>query len=139
MTRHFTRWTGETVTEAMLLIEVARCWRDARDAGVRVQPRLSRLLSSRNLAMLAPVFDSLLRFFEQALGRSVATGWHTAISEDEHLLLNLVQDNGRWPAALPCPPAYVDALRRAIGSARIMLTMAMGRRQGLTVPTQISA
>lgn len=126
MTRHFMPGADDKPGQAMLLIEAARCWRDARDAGLLVQPRLSRLLSPQGLAVLAPVFDSLLRFLELALGRRVLTGWHASISADEHLLLNLLEDRSRWQGPPGCPPSHAAALQRAVDATRIMLAMAIG-------------
>ncbi len=110
------------------VMAAARCWRAARDCGAPVQQRLHALLSGRNRDMLAPVFDSLLTFYEAALGRKIATG-REAPSPDECLLLGLLNEAKPWLARTGCAEGLAAALDCAIRSARIMI--ALSERENL--------
>ncbi len=41
--------------------------------------------------MLPPVLDSLMSFFERALGRPITVGVNASMSDDEDLLISVVQ------------------------------------------------
>lgn len=107
-------------------IEVVRCWREARDEGVPVQPHLFAMLSDKDCGILAPVFDSLLHFFERTLRRPLRTGLDQNLSDDEALLLGRLDEAehkfvGCWQA---------DGTERIFGvaliSTRIMLDKVLG-------------
>jgi hypothetical protein len=126
VTRHFPPpTTSDTTAPAAILIDAARCWREACDAGDPIQPCLSRTLAAHDCAMLAPVLDSLCLFYESALGRPMAVGHALALSEDEHLLLGLV-DGSRPRACLGCAQAAAHTLDCALCSTRIMLALTLG-------------
>lgn len=110
-----------------LVTAAARCWRAAHDRGEPVQPRLHALLSRHDCGLLAPVFDSLMTLYEAALGRPVAVGGTAGLSEDEHLLLGLMDGSRPRRACLDCPQGAASALDCAICSTRIMMTLTMGR------------
>lgn len=126
MTRHFAPADVEpsianTVANAVL-IDAARCWRNARDHGQSVQPCLAGVLDAHGCAMLAPVLDSLIRFYEAALGRSVVVGAMAALSPDEQQLVGLVE--GSCPRdRLGCAPGVGRRFDCALCSARIMLAL----------------
>jgi hypothetical protein len=126
MTRHFIPPPRKATVSAAILIDAARCWREARDNGRRVQPCLARTLAGHDCAMLAPVLDSLIHFYESALGRPIVVGDALTLSEDEHLLLGLV--DGLHPHdCLGCTEARTRALDCALCSTRIMLALTLGR------------
>ncbi|EQB02876.1 hypothetical protein [Sphingobium baderi] len=62
MTRHFPPPSHDAIAVPAMLIAAARCWREARDNRQPVQPGLFSLLSREGHDMLAPVFDSFLRW-----------------------------------------------------------------------------
>ena len=93
-----------------LIIEAFRCWRRARLAGLAAAPRLYRLLAPSRRPMLAPTLDSLMRLFEDSLGRPPALGT-TGLSADEALLLDLLD------TAADIATPFGSALR----STRVML------------------
>lgn len=124
MTRHFSPASREATAPAAILINAARCWREARDGGHSIQPCLSRTLAAHDCTMLAPVLDSLIRFYEAALDRSITVGAAMALSEDEHLLLGLL-DGSRPRACIACPEGAATALDCALCSTRIMMALAM--------------
>ena len=121
MTRHFSPPAGADDTSA-LLIEVARCWREARDLGRPVQPSLFAMLSRTGRGMLAPVFDSLMTPAETMFGRPLATGDGPDVSEDEHQLIGLllgkeVRSRGTGPvAALDCAIESTHIMLRITGT-----------------------
>jgi hypothetical protein len=125
MTRHFPSPAPEGTAVPAILIDTARCWREAHDTGQPVQPCLSRILAVHDCAMLAPVLDSLCLFFEAALGRPMAMGEALTLSDDEHLLLGLV-DGSRPRRCLNCPKGVGATLDCALCSTRIMLALTLG-------------
>lgn len=120
MTRHFAPPPRETMPLASILIDAARCWREARDAGHPIQPRLSRMLILHDCTILAPVLDSLIRFYEIVLGRPISTGRSIMLSEDERLLLALIDGSQHRKST----DGMVTAFACALGSTRIMMMMA---------------
>lgn len=131
MSRHFSPPPLEATAVSAILADAARCWRAARDSGRSVQPCLARALDTHDCAMLAPVFDSLCRFYEAALGRPLRPGSSSDLSEDEDLLLGLL--DGRTPRrCLDCPGHVGAALDCALCSTRIMLALTVGQPDGRT-------
>ena len=127
MTRHFSPPAPEATAAPAILIDAARCWREARDTGQAVQPCLYRTLSFHDVEMLAPVFDSLMTLCEAALGRPIAIGEASTLSEDEHLLLGLLDGSRPRRACLHCPESAATALDCAICSTRIMMGLALSQ------------
>jgi hypothetical protein len=126
MTRHFSPPASEATAVSAILIDAARCWRDARDSGRSVQPCLSKALTAHDCEMLAPVLDSLCLFYEAALGRPMTIGEALALSDDEHMLLGLV-DGSKPRQCLNCPKGAATALDCALCSTRIMLALSLGQ------------
>lgn len=107
-----------------MLIEVARCWSKALKSGTSAQPCLYRVLSPHNIQILAPVLDSLLRFYERALGRSLAVGSAANLTSDEAQLLGFMDGSIKRNAFIICSTEAASGLDRAISSARIMMHLA---------------
>lgn len=105
-----------------IILAAARCWREARDLGLPVQPRLARALAAGNRVILAPVLDSLLFFYEAALGRPFRSG-STAPSEDELVLVSLLEGSDPKPCIV-CEARAAEALCCAVCSTRVMMTLA---------------
>lgn len=124
MTLHVSPPHGDTISPQGILVDVTRCWRQARDSGNPVQPSLFDLLA-RSGDMLAPVFDSLLTLYEAALGRPVATGQAAALSEDETRLLGLMDGSRPLRSCIDCEDGPASALQCAICSTRIMIGLAV--------------
>lgn len=122
MTRHFSPPAPEETAVPAMLVAAARCWRAARDSGEPIQPALARTLNAHGCTMLAPVLDSLCLFVEAALGRPMTVGAAQRLSEDEYLLLGLMDESEPSPA---CPDAkgMSRVIACAIRSARIMIAM----------------
>ncbi|WP_380926276.1 hypothetical protein [Sphingomonas leidyi] len=75
-----------------LLLDAARCWRRARDAGPRVQPTLYAQLERHGCGIMAPVFDGLFIATEAGLGRPLELGadGEATITSDEIALLTVL-------------------------------------------------
>lgn len=104
-----------------LVTAAARCWRTARDTGGRAQQRLHALLAPLDCEMLAPAFDSLMTLYERALGRRVVVGEARALSEDESLLLGLLDGSVSHDHRISCAEGPARALKCAICSIRMMI------------------
>ena len=76
--------------------------------------------------MLAPVLDSLCLFYEAALGRPMTVGEALTLSDDEHLLLGLV-DGSKPCQCLTCAQDVGATLACALCSTRIMLALTLGQ------------
>lgn len=104
-----------------LITRSLRCWRLARDKGQAIQPQLSKLLEAQESAILAPVLDSLFRFYEAALGRPLSVGDRDGASADERLLLQAI-DRPEICDRLRCGRGVAQGLKCALCSTRIMLS-----------------
>ena len=113
---------GHGLASSQTLVDVARCWRAARDQGGPVQPRLFQLLAKSG-DMLAPVFDSLLTLYEAVLGRPVEVGHAQSLSQDERHLVDLMCGTQRLSHAGDGASAAC-ALECAICSTRLMIDRA---------------
>lgn len=82
----------ERTSREALMIEAARCWRRARNAGVAAMPKLYALMYSKGWPMLAPAFDSLMRLIEDSLNRPFEIGRLAEVSADERLLAAMLQE-----------------------------------------------
>lgn len=122
MTRHFSPPAAEETAVPAMLVAAVRCWRAARDSGQPIQPALARTLDAHGCTMLAPVLDSLCLFVEAALGRPMTVGIAQRLSEDEHLLLGLMDGSEPAPAC-PDTEGMARVIDCAIHSARIMIAM----------------
>lgn len=114
-------------TSFPLLVEAVRCWRRSRDIGRAVQPSLAALLARHGHEMLAPVLDSLIYFYEAALGRRLSVGDPQDISGDERLLLSLIEKPASRAARLNCPAQLARTFDLAIQSTLIMLRIPVSR------------
>ena len=122
MTRHFPPPSHDASIMPAMLIEAARCWRDARDNRRPVQPSLFAMLSRYGHGMLAPVFDSLMTLAEGVSGKRIATGIGPTLSEDEHRLLALLDGAGLSPGN----SGLAVSLCCAVKSLRILLARPIG-------------
>jgi hypothetical protein len=125
MTGQFSLPEIESSNSATVLVDAMRSWRKARDGRHAVQPCLSRALEPHGCTMLSPVLDSLISFYEAALGHTITIGEGMALSEDELRLLDLVE--GAIPrACIDCPEGAANALACALCSTRIMFALTLG-------------
>lgn len=122
MTRHHTPPAQDANEMPAILIEAARCWREARDSSRPVQPSLFAMLSRHGHGMLAPVFDSIMTLAEGVFGKRIATGSGSTLSEDEYRLLDLFEGSGSRAGG----GGLATALQCAVGSLRILLTRTLG-------------
>jgi len=114
------------------IIDSARNWRIARDAGDPVQPSLYRRLERFGAGLLAPVFDSVMTLFEAGFRRRFRAGGllDIGLSRDEHHLLALLEGaDARTIERFD--PSLASTMRIALSSARIMLLSVIGEVIGV--------
>lgn len=104
-----------------IVVEAARRWREARDGAFPVQPHLFATLADKGCGILAPVFDSLLTFFEVTLRRPLRTGFGRRLSDDEILLLDLLDEERHERERPVLTGGTGQAFETALVSTRIML------------------
>lgn len=114
------------------IIDSARHWRIARDAGDPVQPSLYRRLERFGAGLLAPVFDSVMSLFEAGFRRDFRAGnlLDIGFSRDEHHLVALLEGADTTAFEL-FDPSLASAMRVALRSARIMLLSVIGEVIGV--------
>ncbi len=117
MTRKTSPLARSSILTPAMLIAAVRCWREARDNGKSVQPRLFALLTQHGHDMLAPVIDSVMTLAESMAGRRIRTGDGPALSDDEHRLIGLLEGK----EVLPGKGGLAASLNCAVQSLRIML------------------
>lgn len=118
-----------------LVVDAARCWREARDHGRAVLPILFARLELRRAGFLAPAIDALLAMLEAWSGRRFRAGNPAAadLTDDEHWLLNLL-DKSPAPSPLHAArPGLTAPLHVAVRSTRLIIRSVLG--QDVTVPT----
>lgn len=103
---------------ASLVVAAVRSWHEARRRELPVQQHIYQTLAPHDCGMLAPVLDSLIRFFETTRHRPLSVGSADALTPDEQTLVEILQgtdDNA--------PPLASDGslFRDAVWSARIMI------------------
>lgn len=115
------------------VVDGARCWRLARDAGDSVQPTLYKRLERWGAGLLAPVIDSVMSLFESGFGRRFQAGSlsEPRFTHDEHYLLALLED-GDATAIDRFEPSIASTMRIALRSARIMLLSVIGDMGGIS-------
>jgi len=114
------------------IIDSARNWRIARDAGDPVQPSLYRRLERFGAGLLAPVLDSVMALFEAGFRRRFRAGspMDSGFSRDECDLLALLE--GADASAIGrFDPSLASTMRIALNSARIMLSSVIGEVIGV--------
>jgi len=126
MTRHFPPPDPIVVTHHMMVIEAARCWRNAKDRGQSIQPCLYRILVPYDCVMLAPVFDSLMTLCESALSRRITIGEALSLSDDEQMLIALLDGSKLCDTSINCAKDAATIFNCAICSTRIMMSLAWG-------------
>lgn len=117
----------DPIALASVVTHSMRCWREACDTSLAVQPHLAGMLAVNACAVLAPVLDSLFCFYEAALERPLAVGNAGTLSADERLLVELIDSPDLCRARMGCAPDAVVGLTCALCSARVMLSLALNK------------
>ncbi len=130
MTYAFPRPNGESFTPPSMIIDAIRCWRSAHDDKRPIQPALFAKLSEYRCGIIAPAFDSVMRFYEACSGRQIRVGGpnHATLSVDEHELLDLLDEPTRLNEAIGGVYKKLDllpAMRIALRSTRLMMNQAL--------------
>ena len=116
-----TRGLLQTAGAAHLLVDAARSWGRAREAGQPVQPCVFKALCVHDCGLAAPAVDSLMTLCEAALQRRLALGASTARSDDERLLVALMQGASARDACIDCPGGLGVALDSAVDAVQTIL------------------
>jgi hypothetical protein len=117
----FARPDGSAIAGSAIILDAARCWRQARDSGQPVLPCLTAILHDHGGGMLAPCLDSLMALAEAVLGRPLRVGHAHEVSADEHLLLDWFAGAEPAEAPIACGEGLAAALDCAVRSTRILL------------------
>jgi len=80
--------------------------------------------------MLAPVFDSLMTLCESAFGRRITVGEAQSLSDDEQMLLALLDGSKLYRGCINCPKNAATILYGAICSTRILIGLEWGHHLG---------
>lgn len=121
------------------IIDSARNWRIARDAGDPVQPSLYKRLERLGAGLLAPVLDSVMTLFEAGFRRRFRAGdpSDAGFTRDEYHLLALLEGKDA-ASSEPFDPSLAGTMRIALRSARIMLFSVIGEAVGIPSATPSS-
>ena len=112
-----------------LFLDAMRCWGAARWAGQPTLVRLHARLGRHGWAQLLPAIDSLLDLSEAMLGRRLRLGRGPALSDDENMLINLLQGRPIAPIVHQCSNAVACAFCSAVRSMQILMDMELGRTE----------
>jgi hypothetical protein len=126
---------GQGIASTILVLRAARIWRAARDARQPVQPSIFATLRRYGCGVLAPVFDSLMTLCEAALGRRLHVGSGGTMSDDEHLLLDLLKTPNRVRTRMSCDDGPAAAFNCALRSTRVMIALALDHRPAVSLST----
>ncbi|MBO9723104.1 MAG: hypothetical protein J7530_01890 [Novosphingobium sp.] len=134
MTFHFPAPSGPPATlPPSVLVDMVRCWTQARREGHLTQPRLANRLDLFDCAVLAPVFDSFCLLLESALDRPFRMGEARHLSSDERLMLTLLEGPELRTVTLPCDRTRGALLDLAIRSTRIMIALTLRQARKVKV------
>lgn len=122
----------EPFTPGAVIVDAARCWRDAMDRQRPVLPTLFARLEIGGAGFLAPAIAALLQIHEAWSGRRFGAGEHAALTltEDERDLLGLLEAAAPPAASSPSRPSLTGTLRIALRSTRILVLQVLGRDLG---------
>jgi len=123
-----------TAAPAWLVVDAARCWREARDRGHAVLPILFARLEIRRAGFITPAIDALLATHESWSGRRFCAG-HAAtheLTDDEHEILGLLGGGLPLRADRAARPSLTAVMQVALRSTRIILRAIVG--PGLPAP-----
>lgn len=112
----------------LIIVDAARCWRDAIDRHRPALPILVARLETRGAEFLAPAIAALLSIHEAWSGRRFNAGDQSAsaLTTDERTLLGLLE-TAAPAAACPAQPGLAGPLRIALRSTRILARRVLGR------------
>ena len=108
-----------------IILDVMRCWRDAKDHGEAVQPYIYETLARHRLEILVPGFDSLMTLCEAAMKRSFVAGEDGDRSVDETALIDMLVDPEDARIYIGCTQEDRILLNCALRSTRLMMEQAV--------------
>ena len=112
-----------------LFVEMARCWSKARRGRRPALTMLHSRVGHYGCGPLLPALDSMFALTTTLLGRPLRPGRSAGLSDDENMLINLLQ--GRRVAALghQCSEALLCTFCCAVRSVQLLMDMELGREK----------
>ncbi|WP_168844324.1 hypothetical protein [Sphingomonas sp. S2M10] len=117
------------VTPESIIVDAARCWREAVDRHRPILPTLFARLEIRDAGFLAPAIAALLSILEAWSGRRFRAAHENAaaLTGDEQALLGLIETATPPPSPHVSQPGLTRPLQIALRSTRILLQHVLGR------------
>ena len=117
------------LTPESIIVDAARCWREAVDRHRPILPTLFARLEVSDAGILAPAIAALLSLLEVWSGRRFRAAHENAaaLTDDEHVLLELLETASPPPSPHVSQPSLTKLLRIALRSTRILLQGVLGR------------
>ncbi|WP_336965932.1 hypothetical protein [Sphingobium aquiterrae] len=119
----------DPVSPESIVVDAARCWREAVDRHRPILPTLFARLEVRDAGFLAPAIAALLSILEAWSGRRFRAAHENAaaLTGDEQALLGLLETATPPPCPHVSQPSLTKLLRIALRSTRILLQYVLGR------------
>lgn len=110
-----------------LFLGMVRCWSQARRTRRAALTQLHARFGQYGCGQLIPAIDSMLDLTSRMLDRPIRAGRGPALSDDENMLINLLQ--GRRVAMLDhrCSEALLCAFCCAVRSVQVLMDMELGQ------------
>ncbi len=112
-----------------IIIDAARCWREAVDRRIPVLPTLFARLEMREAGFLAPAIAALLALHEAWSGRRFVAGEPAgkSLTDDERSLLDLLEAATPPATSIPSKPTLTAPLTISLRSTRLLIKRVLGR------------
>lgn len=110
-----------------LFLEALRCWGQARRAHRPTLVHLHARLGHYGCSQLLPAIDSLLDLTGTLLGRPLHFGRGPGLSDDENMLINLLQGRPVAPLVHRCSDALLCTFCCAVRSVQVLMDMELSR------------
>lgn len=110
-----------------LFLEAVRCWGRARRLRRPTLNHLYARMGHYGCAQLLPAIDSLLDLSITLLGRPLHLGSSPNLTDDENMLINLLQGCRDAPFAHACSEGLLCTFCCALRSVQILMDMELGQ------------
>lgn len=112
-----------------IIVDAARCWREAIDRHIPVLPTLFARLELRDAGFLAPAIASILALHEAWSGRRFIAGELAGrtLTDDERNLLDLLEAESPPETSAPLRPSLTAPLAISLRSTRLLVRRVLGR------------
>lgn len=110
-----------------LFLQAVRCWGQARRLHRPTLTHLHARMGQYGCGQLLPAVDSLLDLTVTLLGRPLRLSRSATLSDDENMLINLLQGRRTTPLVHHCSDGLLCAFCCALRSAQILMDMELGQ------------